>query len=91
VAISTLRQLVKISVGPRLAESGGLGVVLHPSVVRDAAPPHVFNIEQALDPRVHRFLIGVCVSLNRLVGAVDVCSTCYLLAHAKGLPLLAIS
>jgi hypothetical protein len=51
VAISTIRQLRRISVDPRLAESGGSGVFLHSPVERFAASPHVSNSQQVLRSR----------------------------------------
>jgi hypothetical protein len=32
-------------------------ICLHPLVVRRAASPHVLDVEQALDPGVHRLLV----------------------------------
>jgi hypothetical protein len=47
---STLRELVEIAIGPRLAERGGIGVRSHPLVVCRAATPHVLDVEEFLDP-----------------------------------------
>jgi lactoylglutathione lyase len=53
--MSTLGHLVKIAIGPRLAESTNMGVLSHPLVVGLASSPHVLWIEQGLGT-VHRLL-----------------------------------
>jgi hypothetical protein len=42
----------------------------HPPAVGGAAPPHVLDVEKALDPRVHGMLVGIGMALDRLVRVI---------------------
>jgi hypothetical protein len=53
VAMSTPGQLVKIAIGPRLAERTNMRVFSHPVVVGFALPPHVLGVEH-INVRHHR-------------------------------------
>jgi len=64
------RQLIEVAIGPGFSKRDGIRVRRHPSVMSRAAPPHVLDVEEALDPRVHRLLIGVGIALDRLVRVI---------------------
>jgi len=68
--MSTLGQLVKIAIGPRLAERPNVGVLSHPMVVGFASSPHVLGVKHCLDPGVHRLPVGLGILFHRFIGAV---------------------
>ncbi|MGO9508366.1 MAG: hypothetical protein ACLPXZ_13865 [Mycobacterium sp.] len=52
------------------AEGHRFGVVMHPLAVGGASAPHVIDIQDGLDPGVHRLAIACGLAPDRVVSAV---------------------